>query len=118
MRNLEQIFDVRFTKTDVRYMMNFVEKRGYKSMKFVPNSIEKLNCGVTRVVPVLASFDSAGTIRPLYVRITGEAYKILSCYVREYGPLMVYTCTINNRGMQRELTLTYHSRECCWTTQL
>lgn len=87
-------------------------------MKFAPNEVAKLNSGVTRVVPVLASFDSTGTIRPLYVRIGSDAYKILSCYSQAYGPLTIYHCTVNNMGMQREIALTYHPRECCWTTKL
>lgn len=86
-------------------------------MKFVPNDIERLNHGLTRVVPVLASFDSAGNIRPVYVRINKEAYKILSCNMREFGPLLVFNCTVNNHNMQKELILTYHPYEKCWTTQ-
>ena len=87
-------------------------------MKFVPNNIDKYNSGVTRVIPVLASFDSAGNVRPIYVRINSEAYKILSCYSQDYGPLTIYTCTVDNHGMQRQLRLTYHDRDRCWTTQI
>ena len=87
-------------------------------MKFIPNEIAKLNTGLTHVVPVLAAFDNSGSIRPLYVRIGKESYKISSCFSRSYGALTIYTCTVNNLGMQREVTLTYHPNESCWTTQL
>ncbi len=87
-------------------------------MPFVPDEVARFNTGVTKVVPVIASFDSKGNIRPIHVRINSNVYKILSCISRDYGPLTIFTCTVNNCGMQREVNLTYHPQERCWTMNI
>ena len=87
-------------------------------MAIVPPGVENLNQGMVHVVPVIASFDCAGTVKPLHVRIKGEAYKIMRCWSQQYGPIWVYHCTIENNRMQHEICLTYHSNEKCWTIKL
>lgn len=87
--------------------------------KLVPPEVERLNQGMVHVVPVIASFDSAGTIKPLYVRIRGYSYKILSCWSKQcYSNIFVYYCTVENNHVHQEIALTYHSGEMCWTIKL
>lgn len=68
-------------------------------------------------VPVVASFDAAGQIKPLYVRIDGEPLKIIS--VKEKPAFMntrVFQCQVDDQGIAKPLSLTYHFREGAWST--
>lgn len=38
-------------------------------------SYPNIDCTHTIIVPVIASFDSEGRIKPIYVRINGDSYK-------------------------------------------
>lgn len=67
------------------------------------------------IVPVIASFDTNGTIRPLYVRINNESYRILSCRESESYGLRSFRCKIEDHGYVKELKLTYHYKEYVWT---
>ena len=67
------------------------------------------------IVPVIASYDSMGTIAPLYVRINHNAYKILSYYRTDKLHLPTFVCKIEYYGYCREIQLTYHAREFVWT---
>jgi len=87
--------------------------------KLVPPEIAQLSNGMMQVVPVIASFDSAGTVMPLYVRIRDVKYQVLRCWLQDYGPLWVYHCTVSHDNKrQQELCLTYHPREVCWTIKV
>ncbi len=85
---------------------------------FVPDEIAKYNCGNVQVVPVIASYNMAGAMRPLYVGINGHSYKILTSTCQNYSLSAIFHCTVNNYGVQRRITLTFHKHENCWTMTL
>lgn len=68
------------------------------------------------MVPVIASFDTEGTITPLYIRIENVAYKIIFCHekMQTYPQIKEYICKINNNGVLSQLILMYHCRENIW----
>lgn len=67
------------------------------------------------LVPVISSFNSTGEIAPLYVRINGTSYKILSYYRIDNFGFPVFKCKINNFGTTRDITLTYHPSDFVWS---
>lgn len=67
------------------------------------------------IVPVIASFDASGNIIPLYVRINGESFRILSSTLVCSLGLISFNCQVENYGVAKPLTLTYHPRESVWT---
>lgn len=68
------------------------------------------------IVPVIASFDTDGHVRPLYVRILGESYKILSQWSTSHlAGITRYNCKVDVRGLARQIVLTYYNRERVWT---
>lgn len=70
-----------------------------------------------KIIPVIASFDTEGHVKPLYVRILGDSYKVLShwCPMSNYTGIVEYNCKIAVRGYERPLLLKYYSREKIWT---
>ena len=78
------------------------------------------DCCHLNIVSVIASFDTDGNMRPLYVRIGEESYKIVSSHLKStqsrLGSFMdVYRCRIMDGEVSRHLELTYHSHEHIWT---
>ena len=68
-----------------------------------------------KIVPVIASFDSKGQIRPLYVRIDEASYKIYSCFLRNrFANLLEFSCQILVEQYQKPLLLTYYRAEEVW----
>lgn len=70
-----------------------------------------------QIVPVIASFDTDGHIKPLYVRILGDSYKIISQWtpVSNFSGITEYNCKIIVRGFARQILLKYYAREKVWT---
>lgn len=69
-------------------------------------------------VPVIASFDNNGHVRPLYVRIDGEPHKIDSCFVRyAFAGQTEFNCKVVCEDKLLPLTLTYYQKECLWIVQ-
>lgn len=67
-------------------------------------------------VPVIASFDSEGHLKPVYVRLVGTARKIDSCWMQsQFVNTMVFNCKVIVEDRLVPLQLTYHSREHVWT---
>lgn len=66
------------------------------------------------LVPVIASYDSLGNIAPLYVRINGNAFKILAYYRTSEIHLPTFNCKIEHFGYCKDITLVYHPREYVW----
>lgn len=66
--------------------------------------------------PVLASFDTEGVIKPIRVRIMGEAYKILrsSLVSQGYSPVLEYKCAVEANGYERELSVKYYEKDRIW----
>ena len=68
------------------------------------------------LVPVIASYDAEGRVKPLYVRINSERYKVESCWVKTcLGNNIEYNCTLTRDNRMYKLILTYHIRETTWT---
>lgn len=68
-------------------------------------------------VPVVASFDSTGQIKPLYVRINGNPLEILSAKEKPaFMSTRVFQCVVGDHGIEKPLSLTYHCREGAWST--
>ena len=69
-------------------------------------------------VPVIASFDSEGHIKPLYVRLGEEAYKIENCWLRsECVNVFQYNCRIVDENLEKTIILSYYQDECVWTVK-
>ncbi|MDO4166981.1 MAG: hypothetical protein Q4D32_06225 [Eubacteriales bacterium] len=67
-------------------------------------------------VPVIASFDAEGHIKPLYVRIQDTPYKIDSYWIKsQYANSTEFFCKVINRDKLTPLSLTYHAEEGVWT---
>lgn len=70
------------------------------------------------IVSVIASFDSEGHIRPLYVRIGEEALKVRSSWLKPSFPgIFEFNCQVIDGEYIKPLILTYHPRESVWTIQ-
>lgn len=68
------------------------------------------------LVPVIASFDNEGHIRPLYVRIDGDAYKIHTSWLKPgFARTSVFQCQLIDNGQLKPLILTYYHQENVWT---
>ena len=69
-----------------------------------------------KIVPVISSFDGSGRMIPLYVRIHGEALKILHAYEYEstYN-LLRFRCEIIDYGIVKHIKLTYHVSYHTWS---
>lgn len=71
-----------------------------------------------KIVSVIASFDTEGHVKPLYVRIGECPYKIISQWTPErsvYSGAIEYNCKVAINGYERPLLLKYYSREKIWT---
>lgn len=69
------------------------------------------------MVPVIASFDSEGHVRPLYVRINEVSLKIYSSYEKpSFHGFMEFQCKVIDNNCLKPLILTYHKRENIWST--
>lgn len=67
------------------------------------------------IVPVIASFDTRGHMRPLYVRIHNNSFKIHSSWLKSSLSCSVFQCQIIDDNAIRPLVLTYHPLENVWT---
>lgn len=69
------------------------------------------------IVPVVASFDSDGHVKPLWVRIGTSAYKVVSSWRQNsmYSNIITYNCKLQDNDYLRPLAITYHPKECVWT---
>ena len=66
-------------------------------------------------VPVIASFDAAGQIKPIYVSINGEVFKIQSCHCNHNLPnTFEFKCRVIDNDCLKPLTLTYYRSENAW----
>ena len=70
----------------------------------------------TSIVPVIASFDATGHIKPLYVRLGRTSFKICDCFVNsKYSGITEFRCTISVGVSLKPLQLSYYSSEGMWT---
>ena len=69
-----------------------------------------------QIVPVIASFNDDGQIKPLYVGINGERYKVESYWVRRsFSNQIEFQCKLIDQDMLKPVVLTYYQNECIWT---
>ena len=68
------------------------------------------------IVSVIASFDTDGHIKPLYVRISEDSLKIYSSWLKpSFRGLMEFQCKVIDNDCLKPLVLTYHMTENVWT---
>lgn len=68
------------------------------------------------IVSVIASFDTDGHIKPLYVRINEDSLKVHSSWLRpSFQNLMEFQCKVIDNNCLKPLILTYHKVENVWT---
>lgn len=73
------------------------------------------NYPIQTPVPVICSFNKEGRIRPLYVRINGEAFKVCSAYEKpSFENAAIFQCEIADNEQLKQLTLEYRYREHLW----
>lgn len=71
---------------------------------------------LSNIVPVIASFDSDGHVKPLYVRINGEPLRVHSSWVKpSYLGTIEFECKVIDGDYLKPLSLTYHRQDCVWT---
>ena len=68
------------------------------------------------IIPVIASFNEEGQIKPLYVGINGERYKVQSYWVRRsFSNQIEFSCKLAFGETLQTLIITYYMNECIWT---
>ena len=69
-----------------------------------------------QIVPVIASFNDDGQIKPLYVGINGERYKVASYGVRRsFSNQIEFHCKLIDQDLLKPVIITYYQNECIWT---
>lgn len=82
-------------------------------------SNSNFDCTSTIIVPVIASFDSEGRIKPLYARIHGTSYKIDSSRMSSnFVNTAEFHCKVIDGNSLKPLLLTFHRREGMWSTHM
>lgn len=78
--------------------------------------IESYGGDQIELVPVIASYDTEGRIKPLYVRIKDDRYKVENYWIKySVSNNIDYNVTLSKDGYTYKLILTYHIRETSWT---
>ena len=68
------------------------------------------------LVSVIASYDTLGRIKPLYVRIKDERYKVINYWIKSsFCNNINFNVTLSKDDITYKLILTYHLRETAWT---
>ena len=82
---------------------------------YVSNTSYDFSNNIT-IVSVIASFDTDGHVKPLYVRINEESLKIHSSWLKpSFKNLMEFQCKVIDNDCLKPLLLTYHKIENVWT---
>lgn len=67
-------------------------------------------------VPVIASFDTEGRVRPLYIRFGDECLKVHSAVEKPSTfDLKEFQCQVIDGDRLKSLMLTYRMRDTVWT---
>ena len=79
--------------------------------------IESYNSEPIEIVPVIAAYDTEGRVKPLYVRIKDDKYKVENYWVKSNNVAnnIDYNVTLSKGNMTYKLILTYHIRETTWS---
>ena len=65
-------------------------------------------------IPVIASFSSDGDILPLYMKVNGEEYKILSSIMERQHAIIVFEIKFETHGRIKETLLYYRVEDHFW----
>ena len=69
-----------------------------------------------QVLPVIASFDTDGNMKPLYFRLYGQSHHVISYMVRaRYANTIDFNCKFCLDDKEHFILLTYHRLENVWT---
>ena len=69
-----------------------------------------------QMIPVIASFNCEGKIKPLYVGINGEQFKVESYWIRScFTNQMEFHCKLIVNDKLCPIIITYYIKECLWT---
>lgn len=69
----------------------------------------------TNTVPVIASFDDDGHVKPLYIGINGERCKVISHWVRRsFMNQIEFQCKVQYQNMLKPIVVTYYMTESVW----
>ncbi len=69
-----------------------------------------------RIIPVIASFNEEGQLKPLYVGIDGERYKVHSYWIRRsFSNQIEFNCKLILGKTLQTVIITYYMNECIWT---
>lgn len=74
------------------------------------------NSSHLKLVPVIASFNTEGIIKPLYVRIDDEEIKIWRVFPAESNTsILTFRCEVMDGDLVKEIKISYHMREMVWS---
>lgn len=69
-----------------------------------------------QIIPVIASFNDEGQIKPLYVGINRKQYKVDSYWIRRsFSNQIEFHCRLLIENMLKPIIITYYLHECIWT---
>lgn len=87
---------------------------------FVANNLhEFLGYKDFQCISVIASFNSSGQIKPIYVQMNGESYKIHSCHYNHPLPnISEFNCQIIDHDCLKPLKLVYYHAESVWAIKV
>ena len=77
---------------------------------------ENYNYNPIEIVPVIATYDTEGNLKPIYVRLNGDSLKVDTYLVKASEESdMDFYCTLSRNDCRMRLILTYHAKETVWT---
>ena len=80
-------------------------------------STKSYDYGSLEIVSVIASFDTNGHVKPLYVRINQESLKVHSSWMKpSFHGFLEFQCKVIDNGCLKPLALSYRKNENVWMT--
>ena len=78
--------------------------------------IESYNSDPIEIVPVIATYDTEGHLKPIYVRLNGTGYKVDTYLVKaSLENDRDFYCTLKKNEASFRIILTYHMKEAVWS---
>lgn len=72
-----------------------------------------------KYVPVIASFSNDGRLKPLYIEVNGESYRIIKVVENwNTSQVITYKCQIENYGKIQDINLLYSRQDLTWKLNL
>lgn len=67
-------------------------------------------------VSVIASFDTEGYIRPLYVRVNAESLKVHSCWLKpSFRGTIEFQCKVIDNNILKDINIIYRQSDNIWS---